>query len=133
MQTVDRLEQRADLLAADRVHAQVAPEQPAPEPRRRNARLARVLRRLHTLDDHVEPLPRILQDRARQRIRNVGTRMADSLNPRAIPRVMEVARSYASLGASIQATDVLAKLGDPRAIPQFVSLVADTDRHLADG
>ena len=52
---------------------------------------------------------------------------------RAIPRLMEVATSDPSLGPSSRATDVLAQLGDPRAVAQFVSLLVETDHHLDNG
>lgn len=52
---------------------------------------------------------------------------------RAIPRVAELAETARTLGVSTRATDVLAELGDPRGISQFVSLLTETDRHLRDG
>ena len=52
---------------------------------------------------------------------------------RAIPRIAEVAGQDPALGPSTRATEMLAKLGDPRAAPLFLSLLTETDRHLADG
>lgn len=52
---------------------------------------------------------------------------------RAIPAVARTAASDPALGVSTQAIDVLAQLGDPRGIAGFVSLLTDTDRHLAGG
>jgi len=57
-------------------------------------------------------------------------RMGDA---RAIPKVAELAEKAPTLRVSALATDALAELGDPRAIPQFVSLLTETDRHFADG
>ena len=52
---------------------------------------------------------------------------------RAIPRIAEVAVQDPALGPSTRATEMLATLGDPRAAPLFLSLLTETDRHLADG
>lgn len=52
---------------------------------------------------------------------------------RAIPRIAEVAAGDPALGPSTRATELLAKLGDPRAAPLYLSLLTETDRHLADG
>ncbi|HEY2355566.1 MAG TPA: HEAT repeat domain-containing protein [Gaiellaceae bacterium] len=52
---------------------------------------------------------------------------------RAIPAVMRAAHHDPSLAVSTRAIDVLAQLGDPRAIDGFVSLLTETDRHLGGG
>ena len=75
-----------------------------------------------TLDD---PSP----DVRMSALRSLG-RVGDK---QAIPRIAEVALQDPALGPSTRATDVLAKLGDPRAAPQLLSLLTETDRHLADG
>ena len=51
---------------------------------------------------------------------------------RAVPRIAEVAVEDPALGPSTLATEILAKLGDPRAAPLFLSLLTETDQHLTD-
>ena len=62
-------------------------------------------------------------------VRSLG-RIGDK---RAVTRVAEVAENDPALGPSNYATETLAQLGDPRAVPQFLSLLTETDHHLADG
>jgi HEAT repeat protein len=62
-------------------------------------------------------------------VRSLG-RIGDE---RAVTRVADVAENDPALGPSNYATETLAKLGDPRAVPQFLSLLTETDHHLADG
>lgn len=52
---------------------------------------------------------------------------------RAVARVAEAALSDPALGPSNYAIETLAKLGDPRAAPLLLSLLTETDRHLANG
>lgn len=52
---------------------------------------------------------------------------------RAVPRISRMAETDPVLALSRTATDALAELRDPRAIGQFVSLLTETDRHLAGG
>lgn len=52
---------------------------------------------------------------------------------RAVARVAETAENDPALEVSTRAVDVLAQLDDPRGVAGFVSLLTETDRHLADG
>lgn len=52
---------------------------------------------------------------------------------RAIPAVLRAAERDPDIGVSTQAMDVLAQLGDPRGFGGLVSVLTETDRHLAAG
>jgi hypothetical protein len=52
---------------------------------------------------------------------------------RAVPRIAQMAETDPILALSRSATDALAEFREPRAIALLVSLLTETDRHLADG
>lgn len=81
----------------------------------------------------VSALVESLDDPSEQVRMSVLRAVAKIRDERAVSRVAELAETDPALGVSSRATDVLAQLGDPRAIPQYVSLLIETDRHLADG
>ncbi len=83
--------------------------------------------------DAVPALIETLDDPARDVRMSALKSLRHSGDERAIARIAEVAASDPALGPSTQATQTLAKLGDPRAAPQLVSLLTETDRHLANG
>jgi len=83
--------------------------------------------------DTVPALIEALDDPSRD-VRMTALRSLERLgDERATSRVAEVAAQDPALGPSTRATEMLAKLGDPRAAPLFLSLLTETDRHLADG
>lgn len=69
-------------------------------------------------------------DEVRMRVLWAFGRIGDK---RAIPAVARAAARDPSLAVSTRAIEILAELGDPRGIAGFVSLLTETDRHLAGG
>jgi HEAT repeat protein len=69
-----------------------------------------------------------------QDVRHMAANLLGKIgDERATSRLTEVATADPALGASLCALDALAELGDSGAVPLFISLLTETDRHLADG
>jgi HEAT repeat protein len=83
--------------------------------------------------DVVPALIETLDDPSRDVRMSALQALGRSGDERAIARGADVAVSDPALGPSSYAAETLAKLGDPRAAPLLLSLLTDTDRHLANG